>query len=163
VPIYVAQRVSGLRSKALLLPLIGGCLGIIALTLVLWPFAAIVRKRYGRTIAPDASSVWLHRLSRVVCLLIVGMLAALAYPMLRLQEDIGFLGDKANVFLQISHVLGWLACAGVLILLATMLRFWRTAGVGWWPRVHATLLTLAVLVFLLFAWQFHLLSPSLKF
>ena len=163
VPIYVPQRVSGLGSKAVLLPIVGGSLAIIALTLVLWPLAAIVRKRYGRTIAPDASSVWLHRLSRVVCLLIVGMLAALAYPLSRLQEDIGFLGDKANPFLHISHVLGWLACAGVLILVATMLRFWRTAGVGWWPRVHSTLLTFAVVVFLLFAWQYHLLSPSLKF
>ena len=163
VPIFTVQRVSGLGSKAALLPIVGGSLAIIALTLVLWPFAAIVRKRYRRTVAPDASSVWLHRLSRVVCLLIVGMLAALAYPMSRLNEDIGFLGDKANPFLHISHVLGWLACAGVLILVATMVRFWRTAGVGWWPRVHSTLLTLAVVVFLLFAWQYHLLSPSLKF
>lgn len=162
-PIYVAQRVSGLRSKTVLLPLVGGSLAIIALTLLLWPVAAIVRKRYGRTIAPDSRTRLLHRLSRVVCLLIIAMLAALAWPMSRAAEDVSFLGSRVDAFLHLSHVLGWLACAGLIILVLTAVRFWRTAEIGWWPRVHATLLTIAAVTFLWFAWSFHLLSPSVNF
>ena len=163
MPIYVAQRVSGLRSKAVLLPLVGGSLAFIALTLLLWPVAAIVRKRYGRTIAPDSRTRLLHRLSRGVCLLILSMLAVLAWPMSRATEDVSFLGNRADLFLHVSHVLGWLACAGLIILILTAMRFWRTAEMGWWPRVHATLLTIATLVFLWFAWDFHMLSPSVNF
>ena len=162
-PIFIGERVSGFRSKTVLLPLVGGSLGFILLTLVLWPVAAIVRKRYGRTVAAEAGTRLLFRLSRVVCLLIVGMLAALAFPMSRIGEDVGFLGDKANPFLHISHALGWLACAGLLVLVFAMIRFWRTSGIGWWPRVHSTLLTIAVFVFLWFAWQYQLLSPSTNF
>ena len=163
VPIYLGQRVSGLRSKSVLLPLVGGSLAFIALTLLLWPVAALVRKRYGRTIAPDSRTRWLHRLSRVVCLLILLMPAVLAWPMTRASEDVSFLGNRIDAYLHASHVLGWLACAGLIILILTAVRFWRTAEIGWWPRVHATLLTIATLVFLWFAWQYHMLSPSLNF
>ena len=163
VPIYVAQRVSGFRSKTVLFPLVGGSLAFIGATLVLWPFAAIVRKRYGRVAAPDRGTRVLFRLSRIVCLFIVGMIALLALPFTMVNEDIAYLGDKATPYLHASHVLGWLACAGAIAVVLTTLRFWRTAGAGWWPRVHSTLLTIAVLVFLVFAWKWNLLSPSVKF
>lgn len=163
VPIYVAHRVSGFRSKTVLLPIVGGSLALIVATLVLWPVAALVRKRYGRVVAPDRGTRVLHRLSRVVCLLVVGMLAVLAVPFTRVNEDIGYLGDKANPYLHASHVLGWLACGGLIITVLTALRFWRAPGIGWWPRLHSTLLAIAVLVFLVFAWKWHLLSPSTKF
>ena len=163
VPIYVGQRVSGLRSKTVLLPLVVGSLGFIAATLILWPVAAMIRKYHGRVAAPDRSTRVFYRLSRVVCLLILGMLAVLVVPFSQVNDDIGYLGDKANPYLHASHVLGWLACAGFVIVVLAMLRFWRTAGAGWWPRVHSTLLTIAVLLFLVFAWQWHMLSPSLEF
>ena len=162
-PIYVSQRVSGLRSKTMLLPLVGGSLAFIALTLLLWPVAAIVRKRYGRTIATDSRTRLLHRLSRIVCLLIPAMLAALAWPLSRTAEDVSFLGNRIDAYLHLSHVLGWLACAGLIILIITAVRFWRTAEIGRWPRVHATLLTIAMLVFLWFAWTYRMLSPSVNF
>jgi len=37
------------------------------------------------------------------------------------------------------------------------------AGLGWWARVHATLLLIAGVIFMSFACWSHLLSPSLKF
>ena len=163
VPIYVAQRVSGFESKAVLLPIVGGSLAFIALTLILWPVAAAVRRRYRRVAAPDQRGRLLYRMSRVVCLLIVAMLAALVFPFTKVNDDVGYLGDKANTYLHIAHVFGWLACAGVVVLLLSALYFWRTPGIGWWPRLHSVLLTISVVVFLVFAWQWHMLSPSLQF
>jgi hypothetical protein len=51
----------------------------------------------------------------------------------------------------------------LIVLLITALRFWRTPDLGWWPRVHATLLLLASIAFISFAWWGHLLGTSLKF
>lgn len=163
VPILVGQRVNDFRSKAVLFPLVGASLAFIAATLLLWPVAAVVRKRYSRSVAPDATTRWLHRLSRLVALLIFGMIMLLLVPLTRVQDDVGFAGAKANPWLIGSHVCGWLACIGLLVVFATAARYWRTAGVRWWPRVHSTLFALATLVFLCFAWQWHMLSPSLKF
>ena len=162
-PIYVAQRVSGLRSKTLLFPVIGGSLAFVVLTLLLWPVAVLVRKRHGRALLPDFRSRLLYFLSRVVCLLLVGMLAALAIPFSRLEDDIAFLGDKIDPWLRTSQIFGWLGAAGLLALILAAIRFWRSPGIGWWTRVHSTLLLFAAAVFVWFAWQWHLLSPSLKF
>lgn len=162
-PIYLAQRVSGFRSKTLLLPLVGGSLAFILLTLLLCPVAVVVRKRHRHALLPDRRSRILYLLSRVVCLLFVGMIAALAIPFSRVENDISFLGDRINPWLRTSQVFGWLGAAGVFILILALIRFWRTASIGWWTRVHSTLLMFAALVLVWFAWQWHLLSPSLKF
>jgi hypothetical protein len=52
---------------------------------------------------------------------------------------------------------------GLIVLAIAAMRFWRAPGLGWWTKVHATLLLLASVIFLTFAWWTHLLSPSLKF
>ena len=162
-PIYVAQRVSGLRSKTILLPLVGGSLAFIGLTLLLWPVAVLVRKWYGRALLPDARSRRLYFFSRVVCLLLVGMLVALAIPFALLESDISFLSDKINPWLRVSQVLGCLGGAGLLILAIAAFHFWRTPAIRWWTRMHATLLLLTALIFVWFACQWHMLTPSLKF
>ena len=141
----------------------GGGLAFILLTLILWPVAALVRRRYRRVVAPDPRSRALHVAARLFCLCLAGMLAALAFPMSRVNEDVAYLGDKSNPWLSASHIFGWLACGGLAILIVATLRFWRHEGIGTWARVHCTLLTLSVLGFLWFAWSWHLLSPSLKF
>ena len=163
VPIYMGQRVSGFESKALLIPLVGGSLAIMASTVLLWPVAAIVRKRYGRPLLTDSRGRLWFRLSRVVCLLLIGMLAAFALPFSWVSDDVGYLGDKINAWLQTSIALGWVGAAGLIVLAITAVRFWRTSEIGWWPRVHATLLLCASLILVWFAWQWHMLSPSLNF
>jgi hypothetical protein len=62
-----------------------------------------------------------------------------------------------------SHITGWLAAAGLIVLALAAVRFWKAQDLGWWARVHATLLLLASVAFITFAWCGHLLSPSLKF
>ena len=163
MPISIGQRASGLQSKALLIPLVGGSTAFIQLTLLLSPFAAIIRKRYGRALLPDSRTRLWFVLSRLVCLLLVGMLVAFALPFAWVNNDVAYLGDKINPWLRTSQVLGWLGAAGLLVLAIATLRFWRTAGIRWWTRVHSTLLLFAGVVFVWFAWQWHMLSPSLKF
>ena len=57
---------------------------------------------------------------------------------------------------------GW-PFSGLLVLTIAAVRFWRAPGLGWWARVHATLLWFASVLFLSFAWWAHLLTPSLRF
>ncbi|MDQ6860383.1 MAG: beta-lactamase family protein [Verrucomicrobiota bacterium] len=163
MPIATGQRVSGLSSKSILLPLIGISFGFIFLTLLLWPVAAIVRKGYGRAVWPDRTGRILHLVARLVCLLLVGMIAVFAFPFSKVNDDVGYLGSKIDPWLQTSHMLGWIGSLGVLVIIVAAVRSWRTDGVGAWARVHATLLACAAIVCVVFAWQFHLLSASLKF
>ena len=42
---------------------------------------------------------------------------------------------------------GWLAAVGLIVLAITAVRFWKLAGLGWWARVHATLLLASIVSF----------------
>jgi hypothetical protein len=162
-PIHLAQRVTGFASKKVLLPLVGGSVGLLLLTLLLWPVAAIIRKRYARPLFSSAMDRALYLLSRVVCLLQIGFIALIAAPLTLANKNIAYLGDGINPWLSTAHVMGWAATLGLIVLAIAAVRFWVISGVGWWARVHATLLLLASVTFVSFAWWAHLLSPSLKF
>jgi hypothetical protein len=163
IPIHVAQRVTGLASKKLLLPVVGTSLGLLAATLILWPVAVIIRKRYARPLFLSRADRVLYLLSRLVCVLEIGFLALIAVPLSLANRNIAYIGDGINPWLTTAHVMGWAAALGLIILALAAVRFWKIAGLGWWARMHATLLLLASSIFMAFAWWTHLLSPSLKF
>jgi CubicO group peptidase (beta-lactamase class C family) len=162
-PITLEQRVTGLANKTLLLPLVGGSLGFLLATVLLWPVAAVVRKRYARPLAFSPADRLLFRLSRVVCMLAIGSLALVGLPLSGADTNISYIGDGLNPWLVAAHIAGWLATAGLAVLAIAALRFWMAPGLGWWARVHATLLLLAGVAFISFAWYGHMFSPSLKF
>lgn len=162
-PIHMAQRVTGFASKKILLPLLGASLGLIVVTLLLWPVAVIVRKRYARPLFPTTIDRVLYFLSRLVCLLEVGFIVLIALPLSLVDKNIAFIGDGMNPWLTAAHLMGWSAALGLIVLAIAAVKFWRVPGLGWWARVHATLLLLASVAFISFAWWTHLLSPSLKF
>jgi CubicO group peptidase (beta-lactamase class C family) len=162
-PIQMAQRVTGFANKKLLLPVLGVSLGLLALTLVLWPVAAIIRKRYGRPLFSTTIDRVLYLLSRLVCLLEIAFLALIVLPLSMADKNIAFIGDGIDPWLTAAHALGWMSVFGLLVLTIAAVRFWRAPGLGWWARVHATLLWLASVLLLSFAWWAHLLTPSLRF
>jgi CubicO group peptidase (beta-lactamase class C family) len=162
-PIHLAQRVTGLSSKTVLLPVVGGSLALIVLTLLLWPVAALVRKRYRRSLFTTTLDRLLYLFTRVVCLLHVVFVGLIVLPLSLADKNIGFIGDGLNPWLRTAHVFGWLGALGLLVLALAAIRFWRVPELGWWTRVHASLLFLATAIFVSFATWTHLLSPSLRF
>ena len=163
IPVAIAQRVRWFERKTIMLPVVGASLGLIALTLVTSFVTAGIRKYYGRQLLPDRFSRVLFVLSRLECAIIVAMVAVLAMMLTRLNDDISILSTAANPWLMTVHILGWIGAAGVLLLIWTAVRYWRTIGIGKWTRVHAALLALSAIVFFAFAWHANLLSASLRF
>jgi CubicO group peptidase (beta-lactamase class C family) len=162
-PVTLEQRVTGFASKTVILPLIGGSLALLIATVLLWPIAAVIRKRYARPLPLSSRDRLLFRLSRIVCLLEIASVALVGLPMSRADTNVSYIGDGLNPWLTAAHIIGWLAAVGLIVLAIAALRFWKAPDLGWWPRVHATLLLLASVAFISFAWYGHLLSPSLKF
>ena len=163
MPSQLAQRVTGLANKKVLLPVLGVSLSLIGLTLLLWPVAVMVRKRYGRPLFTTALDRILYLFTRVDCLFQIIFVALILLPLSQADKNIAFLGDGVNPWLNAAHIFGWLAAAGLVIVALAAVRSWRAPGLGWWARVHATLVLIASGIFLSFAWWTHLLSPSLKF
>jgi CubicO group peptidase (beta-lactamase class C family) len=163
MPIQLMERVTGLGNKKVLIPLIGACGSFLVLTLLLWPIAVLVRKRYGRPLFTNTLDRVLYFFTRLDCLFQIIFVVLILLPLSMADKNIGLLGDGLNPWLNIAHIFGWLAAAGLLIIAISAIRAWRATGLGWWARVHPTLLLLASAIFMSFAWWTHLLSSSLKF
>jgi hypothetical protein len=161
--IYEGQRVPWYARKIFIGLLIGGSLLLALFTVLLWPVAVLIRKRYQRPLFSTKSDRVLYLVSRIVCLAQVVFILAPIVVLSQGLEHIVILGDAINPWLQAFHVIGWVLIAGVVLLIVAAFRFIGLPGHGLWFRAHAILLAIGGIVFGLFAWQYHLLDASLKF
>ena len=161
--IYEGQRVPWYSSKIFVGSVIGGNLLLALLTVLLWPIAVLVRRKYQRPLFSAKTDRVLYFLSRIVCL---GELIFILAPVIAFSqglEHIVILGDAINPWLQAFHIFGWLLLAGVVLLIIAAVRFAKLPGHGLWLRVHAILLAIGGIAVGLFAWQYHLFDMSLRF
>ena len=161
--IYEGQRIPWYASKTSICVVIGGSLLLAVLTVLLWPIAVLIRKRYQRPLFTAKTDRILYFLSRIVCL---GELVFILGPIIAFSEGLEHIvifGDAINPWLQAFHIFGWLLMAGVVLLVIAAIRFVSLAGQGLWFRIHASLLAIGGIAFGVFAWQYHLLDASLKF
>src|SRR5258705_3242832 len=161
--IYEGQRVAWYAGKTIVGLIIGGSLVLALLTVLLWPVAVLVRRKYGHPLFNADGDRVLYFLSRLVCL---GELIFILAPVIALSqglEHVVLLGDAINPWLQAFHVFGWVLMAGVVLLIVAAVRFVRLPGHGLWFRAHAILFAIGGIAFVVFAWQYHLLDESLKF
>ena len=161
--IYEGQRVPWFNNKRLINLVIGGNLLLVFLTVLLWPVAVLVRRRYQRPLFAGKGDRVLYFLSRIVCL---GELVFILVPVVAFSQGLEFIvkqSDGINPWLQALHLFGWLVTIGILLLVIAAIRFLRVPNLGLWFRTHAFLLAIGGIAFGLFCWQYHLLDPSLKF
>ena len=161
--IYEGQRVPWYASKIFVGLLIGGSLVLALLTVLLWPVAIIIRKRYRRPLFTTKSDRVLYFLSRIVCL---GEVVFILTPIVALSQGLDhivILGDAVDPWLQAFHVVGWILLAGVVLLIIAAVRFCRLPRYGVWFRAHAILLAVGGVAVAVFARQYHFLDASLKF
>jgi len=161
--IYEGQRLPWYANKIFIGFVIGGSLLLALLTVLLWPVAVLIRKRYKRRLFSTKGDRVLYFLSRILCLAEVAFVLAPIVVLSQGLEHIVILGDAINPWLQAFHVIGWGLIAGVVLLIIAAIRFVRLAGHGLWFRVHAILLAIGGIACGLFAWQYHFLDMSLKF
>jgi CubicO group peptidase (beta-lactamase class C family) len=161
--IYEGQRVPWYASKISIGLVIGGNLLLALLTVLLWPVAVLVRRKYERPLFSAKTDRVLYLLSRVVCL---GELIFILAPVIAFSqglEHIVILGDAIDPWLSALHIFGWALMLGILLLVITAIRFAKLPGHGLRFRAHAILLAIGGIGFGLFVWQYHLLDTSLKF
>ena len=161
--IYEGQRSPWYADKRLINPIIGGNLLLALLTVLLWPMAVFVRRKYQRPLFAAKNDRVLYFLSRLVCLCEIVLILSPAILFSSGLENLVTLGDRIDPWLRAYHIFGWATMAGIVILLITAIRFVKLPGHGLWFRAHAILLAVGGIAFGLFCWQYHLLDMSVKF
>jgi CubicO group peptidase (beta-lactamase class C family) len=161
-PISVYEKVDGLRGTTLNQFAGVASLAIMALALILWPVAALVRYHYGRRLGLSYTQGIRRFLLRAVCGVNLAFLLVVAYFASQ-TDTIGNLTSKLDPILRSAQVLGVLGGVGAIVAFFGVVFLWRDRDVWWWTKVQETLIALSCLVFTLFIWKWHLLVWSLRY
>jgi hypothetical protein len=148
----------------LLLPLLGVALAALVLTALTWPVAAIVRRRYGATLALDPRGKRAFRWSRIAVLVILAALIGWAVTVTTLFSSLENLSASTDMLIRFFQVFGTIAFVGGFAVLAWHLFVvWSSAGRRWTSRVWSIVLALSALVVLWVAFAFKLISFGVNY
>jgi hypothetical protein len=141
---------------------IGFSLCVIALTLVFWPIAAILRKHYAKPLDLSPEARRLRVLVHVTCLLVVAFVAGLVF-LSDAVETPGGLGSTGDLKIHLLQFLGVLTAFGAVVAVINALVSWRDTHQWLWYRIWNALLATACVGFFWFIYHWHLLNFRLNY
>ena len=159
-PFMVWDRVPWYRDANWLIPLVAVAVGVMGITVLSWPIAAIVRRRYGQKISLSGQELTLYRLGRGLAILLLATLAGWA----ALLSDSDGLGhgtvDGLIWTLEILTTLVGFGLAGT-----ASWNLWRvfTTNRSWYARATGAIYFIASLSVLYVALIYHLISFGTKY
>jgi CubicO group peptidase (beta-lactamase class C family) len=153
-PFMVWDRLPWYRQASWLMPLLLVALGIVLISALSWPLAAIDRRRHGLARTRSGRDLTAYRLVRVFSWLV---LVALGGWMLVLQS---LFSSEANLdwLLWLMEIGGTIAFFGLLGSALWIIWRDRTVSRRWTAKLWSVLLVLAAFVILWVALVFHLIS-----
>jgi hypothetical protein len=160
--IMTVQRVSGWESAGWRFPLLIAAIAMLLLTVLFWPLKALLRWRYKRPFDLTGQAATLYRLTRVVALLDVVFVIGWAIFLTRAQTDLTVLTSANDWVIRAIQLIGLLGAIGTI---AILLEFWTAlfSPRPWWTKATDALLAVAALVFVWFAFAYHLISAGLNY
>ena len=157
-PFMVFEPVPWWRSPSWLQPAAMSSVVACLLTAVLWPVAAIVRRRHGGKIGLAGREARGRLLSRVAAVAISAVTVAWGAIIVVGLQKLEFLSPRIDPLLLAMYALSVVAYLGGAVALAWSAYVAWTAHRPWVARLWTTVLALAALTLLWTAWVYHLMS-----
>ncbi|HXO65330.1 MAG TPA: serine hydrolase domain-containing protein [Steroidobacteraceae bacterium] len=162
-PFMVFDRVPWYANSSWLMPLLLASFAALLLTVLLWPVAVIVRRRYQTPLALDAGSMSAYRWSRIGSLAVVAALGLWGLFIALVLHDTGTLGGRLDPLLILAQLLSIVALwGGLALMLWNLAAVWR--GRRRWPaKVWSVVLVIAALTTLWVGLEFRLLHLGIQY
>jgi hypothetical protein len=162
-PFTVFDRVPVGESAAWILPLIYVAMGILLLTFLHWPAAALVRRHYKAPLLIEGRARWGYRGLKLASGLVLVMLVAWIVTITGLLGDLTALTSKSDARLWFLQTAGLIVFVGAVLLAAwNVLLAWR-GGRRWPGKVWAVLVLLATVLVLYVASVFGLVDMTVNY
>ncbi|MGH9729762.1 MAG: serine hydrolase domain-containing protein [Candidatus Acidiferrales bacterium] len=162
-PAEVLQQVSWYESKNFIQLSVIFILAVFALTLILWPVAALARRHYGRPIGMDSRQRRARCWARTVCALNLAFWSLFLGTVIYGAGHLGVLSQSLNPWLRFVQAIGWLGIVATVIAILKFLRLRGASGRWWWSKIHEILIVFACLLSVWVVWFTHMLSFSLRY
>jgi hypothetical protein len=162
-PFMVLDRVQWYADAAWLVPAIYCALAALLLTAVFWPITAIVRRRFGASLALRSEELRAYRLSKVGSILLLAGLGLWAFTVIRMFNDFNNLSNKYNGNIRFAEVFGIVAfLLGSAFIALNLWTVWK--GTRRWPaKAWSIVLALSAFIVLWIAVVFNLFSLGIYF
>jgi len=162
-PFMVFDRVPGFADAAWLLPALYCALAALLLTAVFWPVTAIVRRRFGASLALGPDALRAYRLSKIGSILLLAALGLWGFTIIRMFNDFNNLSNKYNGNIRFAEGFGILAfLLGSAFIVWNLWTVWK--GTRRWPaKSWSIVLALSAFIVLWFAFTFNLFSFGIYF
>src|SRR5438270_595039 len=144
-------------------PMILCVIGVLLLTLLLWPVGALIRRHYGKPLNLTPQQRRLRLIVRLACLFDLLFLLSLAVFFSMAEKDIGVMSPHYNPLLRIIQIVGWLGVLGTLGAVYNALLSWRDQSRWFWSKPADTLVALACVSFVWFVFTWNMLHWSLRY
>ena len=154
-PFMVFQRVGLWENSKILMPVLVISLLIMLLTLLLTPVAWLVRRHYGQKLELTGPERWLRRGIWLVFALDLFFVVALVGLLTYALTNIEFLSNS-TAFIAVQMI-GIVGAVGTLLVLINAVLAWISPRWRIWGKLQATILALACIGFLWFAYAGNLL------
>jgi len=162
-PFMVFQPSPAAKSGAWLLPAAAASLVALALTVILWPVAALVRRHYRQPFPLTGRDARAHRLMRIGALASLLATAAWAGIVIGMLNDLAIMTTGLDAWLRILHVLGTLAVFAGLVFALWNLRVVWGGKRKWLAKVWSIVLVLSTAVLAWLAIAFHLVGIGVSY
>ncbi len=162
-PFMVFERAPWYQDGAWLLPLLYASLGALALTALLWPVRALVRRHYKVRLALDPAASRAFKLSRIAAVLILAGLGLWVFTVVRMVNDLNKLSASFDPVVHLAQAFGAIVfIGGFAAMLWNLVVVW-TGGRRWPARLWSVVLVLAAFVVLWIAFAFHLIGFGVNY
>ncbi len=159
---FAFQRAAWYETQGFNLFLLFFTLAILALTLIFWPVAGLVRRHYKQPLTLSGGELRLRRLTRLVCaldlLVVILWTAIVTYA----GSVIGRFNDSLNPWLYLAQILGILGAVGTIFVLLNALRSLFSSR-WWWSKIYEVLVALACLGFVWIGYAWRMMHISARY
>ena len=146
------------RSAAWLSPLVQLSLGALLLTLLAWPIAALVRRRYRVPFPLDGRAALAHRWIRLAALAVLLLLAGWFWMIKRMTSEVAALTSKSDPWLWALQLLGLVVFVGAAAVALWNARIVWTGRRPWTSKLWSGVLAVAGVTLLYVAVVFKLIA-----
>ena len=162
-PFMVFQKARWFESSLFNMIILIGSLSVFALTLLLWPVAALVRRHYGRKLDLSPAERRWRLLVRMVCAVDLAFVLAFLAALSGASDDPSKLNRGLDPVLHIVELIGFVGVLGTLAALYNSSRFWNYRDRWWWAKIHHAGIALACLGFSWFVLHWNVLHWGLNY
>lgn len=161
-PFMVFDRVPAAQSASWMMPLLYVSLGVLLLTLLHWPVAALIRRKYKAPLAVEGRARLVYRGVRLGAGLVLAVLAGWAIGLSAL-ENIANLSSASDWWLWLLQIVGLIVFVGAVALATWNLVLAFREKRRWTGKLWALLVLIATLTVLYVAFTFGLLAMTVDF